>query len=173
SADDEDFARIARLEECIAFAEGDFGLIDFDDSLQWFAVRIDHRSPQLLRQQPGGLIGDAELVLQLPRRHAVGMRRHEMRGPEPCRQRQLGAMHRRARDDRSLTFASKAFVCVRGSSVPLRDARHSGDRQNRWANAAPTRKPRNSPRRETSLETAIAIGPWPLTAPSRPLRTAA
>ena len=25
-----DFARIARLEECIAFAEGNFGLIDFD-----------------------------------------------------------------------------------------------------------------------------------------------
>ena len=62
-----------------------------------------------------GLVGDAELVLQLPRRHAVGMRRHEMRGPEPCRQRQLGAMHRRARDDRSLTFASKAFVCVRAA----------------------------------------------------------
>ncbi len=67
SADDEDFARIARLEECIAFAEGDFGLIDFDDSLQRLPVRIDHRSAQLLRQEPGGSVGEAELILQLPR----------------------------------------------------------------------------------------------------------
>ena len=97
--DDEDFAGIAGLEECIAFTEGNFRLIDFDDPLQWFAIWIDHRSSQLLRQQPGGLVGDAELVLQLSRRHAVGMRRHEMCGPEPCRQRQLGTMHRRARCD--------------------------------------------------------------------------
>ena len=37
SADDEDFARIAAIEKRIAFAEGDFRLIDFDDPLQWFA----------------------------------------------------------------------------------------------------------------------------------------
>ena len=84
-ANDEDFAGGAGLEECIAFAERDFRLIDLDDSLQWFTVWIDHRSPQLLRQEPSGLVSDAELILQLPRRHPVGMRRHEMRGPEPCR----------------------------------------------------------------------------------------
>jgi len=61
-----------------------------------FAVRIQHRAPELLRQQPSGLVGDAKLVLQLQRRHAVGMGRHEMGGPKPCRQRQPGAMHRRA-----------------------------------------------------------------------------
>lgn len=37
--DDEDFAGIAGLEECIAFTEGNFRLIDFDDPLQWFAIR--------------------------------------------------------------------------------------------------------------------------------------
>ena len=68
--DDEDFAGIAGLEECIALAESDFRLIDFDNSFQWFAIRIDHRSPQFLRQQPSGLVGDAKLVLKLPRRHA-------------------------------------------------------------------------------------------------------
>ena len=76
--DDEDFAGIAGLEECIALAEWNFRLIDFDNSFQWFAIWIDHRSPQFLRQQPSGLVGDAKLVLKLPRRHAVGMRCHEM-----------------------------------------------------------------------------------------------
>src|SRR5450830_2122663 len=37
---DEDFAGIAGLEECVAFTEGDFRLIDFDDPFQWFAIRI-------------------------------------------------------------------------------------------------------------------------------------
>jgi hypothetical protein len=49
-ADDEDFPGIARIEERTAFVEEDFRLIDFDNSFQWFAVRINHRSPQLLRQ---------------------------------------------------------------------------------------------------------------------------
>jgi hypothetical protein len=33
-ADDEDFSCIAAIEKRIASTEGDFGLIDFDDSLQ-------------------------------------------------------------------------------------------------------------------------------------------
>jgi hypothetical protein len=112
-ADDEDFSRIAGLEECIAFAEGNFHLIDLDDSLQWFAVWIDHRPAQLLRQEPGGSVGEAELILQLPRRHAIGMRRHEMCRPEPCRQRQLGAVHRRACCDRRLSTTIEAFAQTR------------------------------------------------------------
>ncbi len=35
-----------------------------------------------------------------------------MRRPEPCRQRQLGAVHRRPRRDRRLTAAARAFVSV-------------------------------------------------------------
>ena len=58
--DDEDFAGIAGLEEFIALAEWNFRLIDFDNSFQWLAIRIDHRSPQLPRQQPSGLVGDAK-----------------------------------------------------------------------------------------------------------------
>ena len=50
--DDEDFASIAGLEECVAIAEGDFRLIDFNDPFERFSVWVDHRSPQLLRQQP-------------------------------------------------------------------------------------------------------------------------
>ena len=59
---DEDFSRVAALEGSIAFAEGDFRLIDFNDALQRFAIRIEHRAPELLRQQPRGLVGDAKLV---------------------------------------------------------------------------------------------------------------
>ena len=74
-ADDEDFSGIAGIEKRIAFTEGDLDLIDFDDSFQPFPVRIDHRSARLPRQEPGGFVGEAELILQLPRRHAIGMRR--------------------------------------------------------------------------------------------------
>ena len=69
--DDEDFAGIAGLEECVAFAKGDFRLIDFNHPFERFPVWVDHRSPQLLRQQPSRPVGEAELILQLPRRHAV------------------------------------------------------------------------------------------------------
>src|SRR5450759_4518664 len=72
----------------------------------------DRPSAQLLHQEPGGSVGEAELILQLPRRHAIGMRRHEMCRPEPCRQRQLGAVHRRPRRDRSLTTPALAFGSV-------------------------------------------------------------
>ncbi len=107
---DEDFSSIAALEGVIAFPEGDFRLIDFNHALQRLPVWIEHRAPELLRQQPSGLVGDAKLVLQLQRRHAVGMGRHEMRGPEPRRQRQSGSMHRRAGGDRSLPPTIEAFI---------------------------------------------------------------
>ena len=113
--DDKNFPRITRLEEGIAFTERNFRLIDLNDPLQWLAIRINHRSPQLLRQKPGCLVGDAELVLQLSRPNAVGMRRHEMRGPEPRRQRQFGTMHRRARRDRGLSATIEAFVQTRSA----------------------------------------------------------
>src|SRR5271169_3048848 len=66
--------------------------------------------------------GDAELVLQLTRRHSVGMGYHEMRCPEPCRQRQLGAMHRRPRRDRGLPAAIETFMQTRSAFQPNRAA---------------------------------------------------
>jgi hypothetical protein len=38
--DDQDFAGVSGFEECISFAKGYFGLINFDDAFQWFAIRI-------------------------------------------------------------------------------------------------------------------------------------
>src|ERR1700693_5380453 len=64
--DDEDFAGIAGLEECVALAEGDFRLIVFIVPFEMFAVWVDHRSPQLLRQQPSCPVSEAELILKLP-----------------------------------------------------------------------------------------------------------
>jgi hypothetical protein len=43
------------------------------------------------------------LWFELKRRQAVGMRRHQVRGPKPHRQRQFRAMHHRAGRDRGLT----------------------------------------------------------------------
>lgn len=109
---DKDFPCVARLEKTITSPEWNFRLIDFDDSFERFAVRIDHRAPELLRQQPSSFVREAELIFELPRRHSIGMRRHEMRSPEPRRQRQLGAVHRRTRRYRSLATAIEAFECM-------------------------------------------------------------
>src|SRR5450432_3211416 len=56
---DEDFSGVAALKDSIAFAEGNFRLINFNDAFQRLAIRIEHRAPELLRQQPRGLVGDA------------------------------------------------------------------------------------------------------------------
>ena len=42
SPDDEDFAGF-RVRRMYRLREGNFGLINFDDAFQWFAIRIDHR----------------------------------------------------------------------------------------------------------------------------------
>jgi hypothetical protein len=42
SADNEDLAGVAGLEKRIAFTKGNFGLINFDDAFEQFAIRIDH-----------------------------------------------------------------------------------------------------------------------------------
>src|SRR5438132_12085929 len=82
-------------------------------ALQRLALGIDHRSSELLRQQPSSLVRDAELGLELDCRHAIRVRCHEVRGPEPHRQRQLGPVQRRPGRDRRLATAVKAFVGVR------------------------------------------------------------
>src|SRR6202048_2257432 len=72
---------------------------------------IDSRG--VSRQQPSSLVRDAELGLELDCRHAIRVRCHQVRGPEPHRQRQLGPVHRRPGGERRLATAVKAFVGVR------------------------------------------------------------
>ena len=142
---DEDFSGVARLEESIADPEWNFRLIDFDDAFERLAVWIDHGAPQFLRQKPGCLVGEAELIFELPRRHAVGMRRHEMRGPEPRRQRQLGAVHRRARRNRSLTTAIETFECV-CSAFQRRRAARAAVRADKAIGPSPLKQERGAAR---------------------------
>ena len=112
-ADDDDLAGLERGVGIVVGAERHLGLVHFDHSLQRIAVGIDHRAPQLLRQQPGGLVGtEAQLPHQLLRRHAVGVGRHQVGGPEPCRQRQLGPVHDRSRRHRRLPSAGHTLMGV-------------------------------------------------------------
>jgi len=82
---------------------GDLRLVHFDQAGQRIALGIKHGPAQLGSQQPGALVGaQAQLPPQLARRHAVGVRRHQIGRPEPYRQRQLGGVHRRAGGYRGL-----------------------------------------------------------------------
>ncbi len=65
-ADDENLAGGARLEKGVALPKRDFRLIDLDDAFERLPHRVDHRPPQLLRQQPRGLVRHSELILELP-----------------------------------------------------------------------------------------------------------
>ncbi len=113
STDDENFASLERAGEVVIGTKGHLGLVDLDDAFQRIAVRIDHRAPQLLLQQPSGLVGaDPQLPHQLPRRHPVGMRRHQMGRPEPHGQRQFGSMHHRTGSRRRLVAAVPTCVGV-------------------------------------------------------------
>jgi hypothetical protein len=86
---DEDFSSVARLEESIADPEWNFRLIDFDDAFERFAVWIDPWIAAIFASKAklSCSVGEAELIFELSRRHAIGMRCHEMRGPKPRRQR--------------------------------------------------------------------------------------
>jgi hypothetical protein len=112
---------------------------------------IDHRSSELLRQQPSRLVRDAELSLELDCRHTIRVRRHEMRRPEPHRERatSTGASPSRplpTSGDRSRGIRR----CAPGSSRMLRVRRHSQARQTPAADAARTGTPHSSSRPESS-----------------------
>src|SRR6202048_411389 len=113
SASDKDLPGFYGIEKAVVGPERNFGLVDLHHALQRLALGIDHRSSELLRQQPSSLVRDAELGLELDCRHAIGVGCHEVRGPVPHRQRQLGPVHRRPGRDRRLATAVKAFVGVR------------------------------------------------------------
>ena len=92
-------------------AERDDRLVGLDQAAERLALRVDHGAAQLGAQHPGGSVrAEAELALQLQRRDAVGVRRHQKRRPEPNRQRQLAGMHDRAGGHRGLPTAIGAFI---------------------------------------------------------------
>lgn len=111
-ADDDDLAGLEQVSEIVVGTKRHFHLVNFDDALQRIAVRIDHRAPQFLLQQPRRVIGDPQLPLQLSRRHAIGMRGHQMRGPEPGRQRQLGSVHQSTGRSRGMPTTVSTRISV-------------------------------------------------------------
>ena len=62
SADDEDFAGVAGLENVSSSRKGISAAYRFRRCFEKFAIRINHRAPQLLRQQPSRSVGEAELM---------------------------------------------------------------------------------------------------------------
>ena len=97
-------------ERIVLAAAGDFGFIDLDQAGERAAAGHHHAAAQLGAHQPRRLVrAQRELALQLQRRDAVGMGRHQIGRPEPGGQRQLGVVHDGAGGDRSLLAAAGAL----------------------------------------------------------------
>ena len=94
-------------------AARDKAFIHFDQARQRHALQRDHGPAQLGGEQPRGLVGaQTELLLELQRRDPVGVRGHQIGGPEPRGQRQLGAVHHRTGPHRGLLATLGAFMGV-------------------------------------------------------------
>src|SRR6516164_10064546 len=114
-AGDEDFALMAASaatgDRIVFAAAGDFGFIHLDETGERAAARGEHAAAQFGAEQPRGLVGaESELTLQLQRRDAVGVGGHQISGPEPGGQRQLGVMHDGSSGDRGLAAAVGALI---------------------------------------------------------------
>ena len=115
-ADDKDLALVAATataRQWIIFAAaGNLGFINLNEAGQQAAVRGEHAAAQLGAEQPRRLVGtESELTLQLQRRDPVGVGGHQIGGPEPSSQRQLGVMQDGSGSDRSLAAAAGALEC--------------------------------------------------------------
>ena len=135
-SDNEHLAGLERTAEIVGSAERHFGLIDLDNAFQGIAVRIDHGTPQLLFQQPSCAIANSELPSQLSRRHAVGMRGHQVGRLEPDRQRQLGPVHHRSGRYRGMRAALSARV-GKGAARQHGSVRAAAFRANETVRPAP------------------------------------
>src|SRR5712671_6787496 len=114
-ADDQHFALMAApatARDRIVFAAArDLGFINLDETGQGAAARGEHAAAQLGANQPRRLVGaESELTLQLQSRDAIGVGGHQISGPEPGGQRQLGAVHDGSGSDRGLPTAAGALI---------------------------------------------------------------
>jgi len=99
----------------------DDGLIRFDDVRQLRSRIIDHAHAQAIEHEPSRPIGPkAQLALQLKRTDARCQRGDEVRRPEPLRNRNVGPMHKRAGDRRSLLTAPTTDQALVFSYGPIR-----------------------------------------------------
>jgi hypothetical protein len=74
----------------------DPGVVDFHLTVERFAGGIHHGAPQLVEHHPRRFVAaQAQLPLQQQRRDPSLVGRHEVRGPEPPRERHLGVVQDR------------------------------------------------------------------------------
>lgn len=96
------------------------GFIDLDVILNPtdpICVRADHSGPQLVQDLEGGLVsGQAELPLELDRRHARRLAGHKVGRPEPHAQRGVRPLHDRA-DRQPVVFATLTATQYGGSRL--------------------------------------------------------
>jgi hypothetical protein len=104
------------------------GIVDLDIATQTVAlVSLSHHTAYLLLQQPRGAVGDAELAQQHKRGQTGLGLTDEVKGEEPCAQRQLGGVKHRPGVERRLVPAGRALHQRavrhrRGDPVALRAA---------------------------------------------------
>ena len=107
------------------------GLIDLHLAAQRIPRCIHHCSAKFVQHHPCGLVADqAQLTLQKQGGHASLVRSHQVRGPEPVRQRNFCAMKDSPRCHRDLeaTFAALLAPLVQqliGFSMPAAGANES------------------------------------------------
>lgn len=108
--EDADIGDAVGRDGIVLRSERYLGFVDFDKPLQEGTVGIDHRPPQLVQQQPSGLVGpNAELHLGLLGRDAIGVAGHQVDGLKPGAQRQFAPVHDRSGRHRGLAVAASAF----------------------------------------------------------------
>ena len=94
------------------------GVIELDaPGKRVLAVALHHHLHQLVLHAPGGVVGDAEMAMQLHRRDALLVLGHEVEGLEPHAQRQLGGIEDSACGHRGLAMAAMALLELAGGQL--------------------------------------------------------
>ena len=113
-ADDQHFALMAApaaARDRIVYCGRRFRFHRLDQSGKRAAARSEHAAAQLGADEPRRLVGaETELALQLQSRDPVGVGRHQISGPEPGGQRQLGVVHDGSGSDRGLATTAGALI---------------------------------------------------------------
>ena len=98
----------APTETCLLSANPCF--INFYLPVQRLPSSIHHRPTELVKQHPGGLVtGQTELPLYEQRRNPTLVSGHQIGGPEPLGQRDLGPVENRPSCQRDLVTAARTL----------------------------------------------------------------
>ena len=103
-------AALTASRRVVLMAQGDLGLVNFDDALEQASLGVDHGAAELRQEQPGALVAaEAQLGLQLQGGDPIRVAGHDMDRREPGLQRQMATMHDRACSHGRLPPAGRAL----------------------------------------------------------------